>query len=1052
MRSFCVQVNLIKFLCIVTSTVIGGLPLRSQIVVGEELPLAQVEQIDAKPLSVETFASRSSPEASGGAIAPSREEDNTKTPKDLPQPVIPLVASEQDIVETFTTKDKSTEDTKTIIEGTENLNQPVIPPIATEQDTAETLTTTDKSTAQANELTDKSTEGTKTPYEGTEGKPKLDFFTNPQMRFEPYTPEDLAGLSENFLIPQVFGGINISSLNNLQFAPFPKPKKTALQPTPIVIEQIDQLIQNALIGTSRGYPWIVNSSDTLSFAPLLFKPKQDSTYFNIDLRWSEDNPVINQITFGVFPHKDQFYWVLDNNRVVIETLGPQGGLIYQALERDFTFRQTLTQTQSFSGYQAVWVIPNDLQRLFKVEDLKDYTIISIGGSLTNPEGTTAKPVIINSGIDYNDENVIVLPNSSSFVVNPSTGSTNSPQGGGSLFGNLEVENSPLILQGFPTTDLSPLAEVDLKEGSLIPKDVLARAGISWGNIFTGEPATFTAPVTSISGIKVGQIGKFDNQDLLNILVNPFLTNRQRDRYYLNSLLWVPLGVREPEVNTILDQEKSKTYDWYRLYLSVSHNRLILQYDPERTRASYASVFSNPGVSLSFAYNDDSWDDTSSINATIGMAMGLVFEFINTHELNEALDEAKDKRDNGNIFAPLETQMSPQQRKAINQRLNSTLAYATLGSGLNQVSGYISFPSIITPEASSLFQIKTGNIRRAVQFLEADTGDWLEGDTFIAEARLSNRTFGPLTFFGSPLPIPPIAVRSNESSAAEIILLGPDGRKFIKRFNSNDLTTVPIGIRIFDQAFDRLVLQRIDTREVTQKYYNGYLYLPTVEAVYAGSDRDLTYSLNTGIWFNVDPNSAGNVDFNNSGLQEPAVGVYTNATLAATTTNFFLTPENKIAGIITQIPSFRFNWNSANNGNNPWQVSLSHTTFYQTANSDYSLTGSLAYISQYSNGPVIGLFAGKMGFDSGTNVSFNLELGGQIYYTVNLLQEIIPNLSIGPYVSNYTDVNFGFNSRILGLNYGGIIQHKFPDSPVTFSAQFGTGENGFEAKVKGGYRF
>jgi hypothetical protein len=863
-----------------------------------------------------------------------------------------------------------------------------------------------------------------------------------------------------------FEAINLGNYYDTIIAPLKEQLLQQAQQEPALTgtipEQIEQIMTSAMSNTAVRYPWLINSSDNLSFRPQLFKPKDDHFYLNLDLVWQEDSPIINQISLGEFPRKEQFYWMLDRNRVVMETQGFQAGLVYQGKEQDLQLQQTMTLQQSLSGYQAVWVIPTDLQRLFKPEELQKFTIFSLSGQVTTPAGTEAGPVILDtSSIIGDGSNTVFLPNPSAPDQTISAGSTFSPQGGGALFSNLAVENAPLILQGFPTNNLQGLAGIDLRAGTKIPKEQLEAAGISFGDILNGAPGTFNLPVTSVPGIKIAQDGKFGNQDLLNILVNPYLTDAQRDYHYLNSIMWFSSGVLTPQFNT---KTISQTYyDWYRFYFGVAYNRAMIQYSSDEVEATYFNLYSNPGGSVTFNYDGQGIDGTQTINSSIGLLAGMIFGFLNVEDLDESLDEAKAARDREEFFTPSDSKANNEEKRNIHQRLNTNLAYATYGSSLNQVSGFITFPSQVTPNESSIFQIKTGNLQRAVQFFNSnvETSQWTENDAFIAQARLSNRDFGPLTFLGNVLPVRPTYREggqpqqpSNESFASQTILVSPDGRQYVQSFNPANLTTIPTTIKNFDLAFERLVLQKTYDRIIDNSYFNGYLYLPTVEMVYAGTSNDFNYSFNTGVWFNINNNSAPGVADNNLGIYEPWMGVYTNMLLSLSTSFYDVDENNRLTGITNHSPLLRFNWNSANNGNNPWQISLGYTISRQTQDFGLTLTTSLGVIPQYSNGPVIGVLAGEVGLPIGTAFNFNVELGDQVYYALDLLQRVFDsNFSIGPYVSNYISINQGFNSRELLLNYGGVIQHQFPDSPVTMTVQLGIDENSeFNASVKGGLRF
>lgn len=824
---------------------------------------------------------------------------------------------------------------------------------------------------------------------------------------------------------------------------------------------VEMLIENAISNTAVRYPWIVNGSDSLTFSPFIFKPRTNEFYLNLDLREAPDNPVLNKIGIGVFPKIHQLYWVLEDNVIIGDISGGLAGIVYQGKQTNQNFVQTLTQRQSFSGYQAAWVIPNDLQRLFKTEDLDKYQVISLGGQLINPEGIPAGEVTFNTdGLIAQGQEVVILP--SPQAINDSQigiASTFNPKGGGALFANLDVKNAPLILQGFPTSDLRALAQVDIKEGAVIPKEVLQEVGIDWTNLATGERAkVFNPDITSTPGIKIGQKGKFENEDLLNVLVNPFLDERQKDYHYWNSLLWLGLGIQPPEINTF--QLEENQYDWYRIYVSALNNRFLLQYSKDKPEATFYNLFANPGFSLTVPTSGGgSLDEVQSLNSTIGMVMGAVFDFVDIEILDKSIKEAKKQRNNNELFKTLNTKATSEERKEINLRINTTLAFANLGSNLNQVSGYVTFPSVITPTSSSIFQIKTGNIQRAVQFVQSDVGEWIEGDTTVQSARLSNRSFGPLTFLGNALPIQPTGLESissspiNESSASQVILVSPEGKQFIQEFNSRYLTAIPTAIKTFDLAFDRIVLQKTDVRNIENKIYNGYIYLPTIELVYAGTSDDWNYSINPGIWFNIDNEAAGGVKRNDFGIYEPSVGVYINTVVSKTITDVEFDDNKQLSAINNHVPFFRFSWNSANNSNNPWQITLAYTYSRQTRNYGLSLTSSIGYIPQYGNGPFVGFFNGRLGLLDGPTLKGNVELGDQIYYNVELLQKIAPTVSLGPYLRNYIDLNQGFNSRILEISYGGIIEYKLTDSPVSMRLELGSTEsNEFIGSIKGDVRF
>ncbi|MGI0480298.1 hypothetical protein ACN4EE_05860 [Geminocystis sp. CENA526] len=865
--------------------------------------------------------------------------------------------------------------------------------------------------------------------------------------------------------------IELSPLDRLLEPPIPqvdplpeKPPEPIEQEPPDTVtvppEVVAEFINNALSGTATRYPWIVGGTDNLTFSPFIFKPRIDDMYLNLDLRHSEKNPFWNKVGYGYYPHKDQLYWVLEDNTIVGSVGGILGGAIYEGKQTNITQRQILTQRQSFSGYQAVWVIPNDLQRLFKIQDLSDFQVISLAGEIINPEGVPAGDVQFNTGsLGVSGGETIILP--SPQAVNDSqigVASTFNPKGGGSLFRNLDIENTPQILQGFPTNDLRALAQVDFRRGEIIPKEVLAEAGISWTNPITGESARiFNPEVTSVPGIKVAQDGKFDNQDLLNVLVNPFLTQSQKDYHYWNSLFWLGMGIQPPEINTFEIAKSEK--DWYRFYFSISHNRFLLQYDKEEIGAVFYNLYTNPGLSVTMAVNENkNFDEIQTINSSLGMILGAVFHTLDLHILDESIDKARERRDNNEIFKPITTKATSEERRSINLRLNSTLGYANSASSLNQLSGFITFPTYVTPNNSDIFQIRTGNIKRAVQFIQQDIGDWREGSTFVESARLSNQDFGPLTFLGNTIPLPPTELENrgqpiNENFGSQVVLISPEGQKFVQEFNSRYLTAYPVPIRTFDIAYDRFVLRRDFVRDINIKYFNGYINLPTVEALYAGTSGDWAYTVNTGLWFNVENGAVADITRNDFGIPEPSVGVYVNMLTTANFTSPEFDENNILKAINTHSPLVRFSWNSANSGNNPWQITLAYSYARQARSYGTSLTGALGIIPQYGNGGVVGFLNGRFSFNNGPILLGNLELGNTTYFNVEVTQKIFNNISIGPYIRNYIDLNQGFNSREKELSYGGILNYQMSDSRASMRLEIGVTESGETiGSMKGDLRF
>jgi hypothetical protein len=814
-----------------------------------------------------------------------------------------------------------------------------------------------------------------------------------------------------------------------------------------------QIILDALTFSANKYPWIVNPTDNLTFQAQLFKPSENENYIDtdLDIKFSGDEQIIDKFTYAKFPKADQFYWVLDQNRIVVETKGSQVGIISQGKETNTYITQNVTSQQAFWGLQNLFAIPTDFQNLTGEVNTDNFSVISIAGEIINPEGIPAGRVIINSGVDLNNRNVTVLKNTIPVI---GSGSTLSINGGEALFQALDATNAPKILQSFPTTNIQPLLDdgnVQLKVGEIIPKSALEATGISWGNILTGEGFNFTAPVTSFPGIKVAQLRKFDNFDLLNIAVNPFLTQSERDYHYLNSLMWVSLGKRDPVFQT-LSQTQDDSY-WHRLYLSYPHNRSIIQYDPLDAKATYTNIFSAPGLSLTAKFSDISIDSIQSVNSTIGLLLGEIFEAIKIDHIQQGLEEARQKLKKGEGFTPLNTTVTAEQRRQINNRLNRTLAYANSGSGLEQVSGTYTLPSKITPKNSSILQVRTGNHKRAVQFLERNISILNEGDTFFSDLRLSNEKFGPLTFIGIPTPLNNTSINPiNESSAVEVILTNSQGQQFVQKFSSGDNTIVPLQVRSFDLAFDYMELTRVDKIGISFNNFNGYLSLPTVELLAAGSSGDFNYTASLGTWFNINANSAPGVSNNNLGMEEPTIGIYTDILLNYIKTDVRLNSAKKPVAVNTHIPYLKIDWNSASNKNNPFSTFLSYFFQHQERNFGFSLAPGIALIEDNSNGDFLGLFNGEFGTSQGLNLKTSLEMGKEFFFEFQGLQRISKKISAGVYLKNYSVNNVGLSSRVSGFNYGLIFRHTFPDNGVFIESQIGTGENGFDLKLQGGYRF
>ncbi|KAF3887572.1 MULTISPECIES: hypothetical protein [Nostocales] len=806
-----------------------------------------------------------------------------------------------------------------------------------------------------------------------------------------------------------------------------------------------QIILDALTVSASKYPWFVNPTDNLTFSPQIFNPNINDRYFDFDINFAKENPILHKFTFALFPKEEQFYWVLPSNRIVFETQGWQGGIVYQGRSSDTKIMQSMTLEQAFGGIQAVSFIPSNFENLSGDVVSQNFSITAIGGKITNPPGISADRVIIHSGIDYRNSNVTILKNT---APNLGSASTDSVNGGSSLFQSLNVSNSPRILQGFPTVDLKPLlndGNLRLAEGEIIPKQVLEATGIFWGDPIAGKPSQFTAPITSLPGIKVAQLGKFDNTDLLHTLVNPLQTDIERDLHYLNSLFWVSYGQRKPKFNVSIQRQTER--DWHRVYFSHVRNSSTIEYNSMNASASYTNVFANPGISLTLNLEDGKINDTQSVNSTIGMALGLIFKNIDTNNLKTHLENAKTYFYGEQKFASLTAKATVLQRRQINYRLDRTLFYANSVSGLKQVSGNMTFKSKITPVSSNVVQVRTGLYRRGLQFFHKKSSPFIEGSTFFSKLRLSNKDFGILSFIGTQLPSRKTAVTPiNESASAEIILQHPNGKNFVQQFDLAEAEVVPIGIKSSDLAFDRIEITKTDRQNIRFRTFNGYLYLPAVEIAYSGSSGYFHYSTATGLWFNTNSNTAPGVFYNNMGLSEVALGIYSNILLSFQKIDVQRDASNKPKAITTYASSLNANWNSASNKNNPFSALLSYSYSYQNQNFGFSVTPGIAFAESSDRSEWTKFIATQFSLKTGLECKTTLELSKELFFDVNALQKINRDLSIGAYLKNFSEINLGLDSRASNLNYGIILKHKY------LEAQIGTGEKGFDARLQGGVQF
>jgi hypothetical protein len=817
---------------------------------------------------------------------------------------------------------------------------------------------------------------------------------------------------------------------------------------------LELYILNSISNSAKKYPWFVNPTDSFTFSPDIFNPLQNNKYINFDAKFAQEKLTIDKFTIANFPKQEQFYWMLSNNRIVIETKGVQVGILYQGESTELENKKKLRLSQALWGMQAITVLPQRFRDLDGSIEQNNFSIQSTAAELETPEGTVAPQVTIsndsNTNTNTNNSNsILALP------VNPQigSGSSRNSEGGGILFENLDAKNAPQFIQAFPTNNLQGLLDVEgLFKGAFIPKTSLEKIGLAWENPATGAKAKFQPETTSIPGIKIAQSEKSDNLDLLNILVNPFISTKQRENYYLNSLFWVSLGQRKPVI--IKNTDTQDKYNWHRLYFNNPHNRTLLQHDSQEAKATYYNVFSNPGFSLSFSFNKWEVNKLQTANATLGLLIGGIFDLVVPPKLEESLQEAKTQYNQQANLASLNTKATPEERKQINQRLNRTLLFGNIASSIEQISGKLAFASSIRPNNSSIWQICTGNYRRLAQFIEQKT-KWEEGDTYISKSRLSNDDFGNLTFIGSAIPLEQTGIKpkaSNHSYAAQIALTDSNGQQFVQDFSSADITFVPMNIRSFDIASDRIELMQDGLLKNKFNIFKGSLYLPTIETLWSGSSKNWNYGISSGIWFNLNPTSAFNVGDNNIGTQEPGLGIYINGLLNLVSSHVSANKNGTTKSVNSHIPSIRIHWNSAKNPLNPAYLSLNYAFSHQTSNFNYSLRTGINFADNNLQISTSKFVLANLGWNTGLQINGTIELSNKLFYSLEALQKIDSNYSLGAYIKNFYNTNQGLNNRVSDLSYGLIFTKTLSNGSNFWESRFGKSGDNFEAKLEGGLRF
>ncbi len=885
-------------------------------------------------------------------------------------------------------------------------------------------------------------------------------------------------------IPQIPPIPSIQNDNNEQQKPEPKPILTEEENRHL----LKTLMRNLLDNTASRYPFVVNTTDGLIIKPRNFQPLKFSFYSNLNLDLNKfeinnssqsqkfDDFLLKSLNISYYPSDRQFYWVLEGNRVVIETEGFHFNVGYQGNVTQQSISQIARVSTVFFGMQSATGLPNNFTDLVGEKNFDNLNIISAAAEFVlPPDASLSNRVNFNVNITRSDGNLerYFIP---SYDIRPAV--TSAPQGGGSIFENLDATNAPLFLQGFPTVDLKPLLNNNVKfqVGSIVPRENLVALGLHLGDFFTKKDFSFTPNMSSQVGIKTLRLNQTDNNDLVTLLANPFLSQEQRDRHYLNSLMWYNFGQQSPEIFTTRSEPTNE--NWYRYTLTWSHNRTLLKYDPEKIQMTYVNVFSNPGISITAS----GWSHTDlkqSANSTLGLALGGVFSLLNPDNLNESLDRAKEKYRSMQPLATLNTQANSQQRRQMNLRLNDTLEYGSSNSNLAQISGSYTFSGNVSPESSLLLQLRSGIYRRSVRFMEQIVEPWTPEvpPVYIDFVRPSD--FGPLYFGGMNFPTQLTKIDYPKTINVSFLkVTTTDGKVLLDRTlvldqNLSTLyTPVPIAGfgKNFDIDFGRIKLTMFRQRKIETTAYTGYLYLPSLEFSLTGSSNNFSYALSTAVWFNLFPDSAPMVDHNmgsasSFATEEKTLGAAFKFSMKYDFNNVFFNDKKEWDMIINNSPFFTATYNT--NPNVVEISSLSVGNLFQLVKKDFNIV----FYPVFSYYPEIlnpGVQSSRLGgtsaffllrFSHSTGVNFTgslsldnpLSIGGDSFYQLEATYDVINSpslglLKLGPYYSNYITATRGFESQVKDINYGLVLRYNDPSSAISVNGRLGKGEHGIRGEL------
>ena len=280
-----------------------------------------------------------------------------------------------------------------------------------------------------------------------------------------------------------------------------------------------------------------------------------------------------------------------------------------------------------------------------------------------------------------------------------------------------------------------------------------------------------------------------------------------------------------------------------------------------------------------------------------------------------------------------------------------------------------------------------------------------------------------------------------------------------------LTAVPfIGGRAATINFGRINFIRTLERQIETQAYQGYLYLPSLEFLLAGTIGYWNYNVSLGSWYNFYPQSAPSIDQNqpppkSSITTENNLGFFFKSLIKADINHIFYDENNQWETILTHTPALTFNASTEPNRLNISSIGLSYTL--QVLRREYG--GSLSFSTSYSPQELNAVFEnnslGKLGLFTGLSfyhqVGFrlygSLSLGDTSFYYLESTYDILRSsqwgtLGIGPYISNYVTATRGFNSQIQDNNYGGIITYSLPNSNMSLRTRLGMGETGFRGEL------